>query len=303
MVIGEAPGKIVLFGEHSVVYGQPAIASPVFGVKARVSITPSSDFKIVLKNKVNPQKAKKAIEYTVDNTLDYLGIEKTKENKSFELTVDSQVPIASGMGSGAAVGVATVRAVSKYFGKELTPDEVSKIDFKTEQLLHAHPSGIDNTVVSHGKPIYFVKGEMEEIRVGKPLQILIANTGIRASTRKALTIVRAAWKKNKEEYEGYFHEAGEIAREARKAIEVGDLERVGQLMNEFQKFYRNIKMSHPANELLIKTALDSGALGSKISGAGLGGCVIALVDENSKEHVKKEWERLEPEVIIETTIA
>lgn len=73
-------------------------------------------------------------------------------------------------------------------------------------------------------------------------------------------------------------------------------------MNKFQEFYKNIKMSHPANESLIKAALDSGALGSKISGAGLGGCVIALVDENSKECVKKKWEQLKPEVVIETII-
>ncbi|MCD6414844.1 MAG: mevalonate kinase, partial [Candidatus Diapherotrites archaeon] len=273
MVVGEAPGKIVLFGEHSVVYGQPAIAAPVFGVKARVTAGPSHAFNIVLKNKVDRKKAKEAIELTVDNTLEYLGIEKTKENKAFELTIDSQVPVASGMGSGAAVGVATIKAVTSYFNKKLTQDEISQIDYKTEQLLHAHPSGIDNTVISHEKPIYFLKGKIEQIHAGKPLDILIANTGIRSSTRDALTAVHAAWEKNHDEYEGYFEEAGKIAKDARTAIEGGNIKRVGQLMNEFQEFYRNIKMSHPANERLIEAALKSGAIGSKISGAGLGGCV------------------------------
>jgi len=302
MITGEAPGKILLFGEHSVVYGQPAIAAPVFGVKARVTLEDADKFGITFKNRVDEKKAWHAIEYTVDNTLKHLGVQPAHKNKAFHLTVDSDVPVASGMGSGAAVGVATVRAVAKHFQRELTDDEVSSIDFKTEQVLHAHPSGIDNTVVSHEQPIVYQKGRMQPLKVGKPLPILIANTGIRSSTKQALVTVRAAWKENTREYEAYFENAGVIARQARAAIELGDLPRVGELMTGFQQFFRDIKMSHPANEALVKAALDKGALGSKISGAGMGGCVIALVNGESKKRVRAAWEKLEPEVIIETVI-
>jgi mevalonate kinase len=299
MSAGEAPGKIVLFGEHSVVYDQPAIAAPVFGVKAHVWLEPSDHFGIVLKNPVDKDKACKAIEYTVDNTLSMLGL----DDKNFRLTVDSQVPIASGMGSGAAVGVAVVRAVAKHFKRGLSDDEVSSIDYKTEQMLHTHPSGIDNTVISHGRPIFFLKGRMEPISIGKPMEILIASTGIRSSTKNALEQVHRAWEKDRAEYDGFFREAGAIANDARKAIEEGELEKVGALMADFQQFYRNIKMSHEENEKLIKAALGAGALGSKISGAGLGGCVIALVDGKCKGQVRETWEKLEPELVIETTIA
>jgi mevalonate kinase len=302
MVVGQAPGKILLFGEHSVVYGQPAIAAPVFGVKASVQLEHSNKFEIKFKNKVNYKKAWHAIEYTVDNTLRQLGLPVSQDNKNFRLTVDSQVPVSSGMGSGAAVGVATIRAVTKHFDRELTNDEISRIDFKTEQVLHAHPSGIDNTVVSHEQPIVYQKGKMTPLKVGKPIPILIANTGVRSSTKKALVTVRKAWENNKQEYDGYFENAGRIARQAEQAVKQGDLEKVGQLMTEFQDFFKNIKMSHPSNERLVKAALENNALGAKISGAGLGGCVIALTPGKTRQSVRKAWEKLGPEVIIKTEI-
>ncbi|MCD4740420.1 mevalonate kinase [archaeon] len=298
MTIGTAPGKIVLFGEHSVVYNKPAIAAPVTSVKARVQLEPAERFSIDFKNDVNKQKAWKAIENTVDNTLEALHI----NDKNFNITIDSEVPIASGMGSGAAVGIATIRAITKHFNKKLTKNQISSIDFKTEQLLHTHPSGIDNTVISHEIPIIYQNGELQKITIGKPLNILIANTGIRSSTKEALEAVRTAWENNQAEYEGYFRQAGMIALEAKKAIELGELENIGKLMQDFQEFYKNIKMSHPANEKLIQAALDNEALGSKISGAGRGGCVIALIQKNTKEQVYNAWKKLDPEVIIDTKI-
>lgn len=298
MTQASAPGKIVLFGEHSVVYGQPAIAAPVFGVKSTTTIKKADEFSIQLMNQVKKEKAMKAIKLTVENTLQTLN----QTDANFKLNIDSQVPIASGMGSGAAVGVSVIRAMSKYFQKDLSNQQISEIDYKTEQFLHTHPSGIDNTVIAHEQAILFQKGKMQPITIGKPMLIMIANTGIRSSTKAALEHVHNQWEKDPEKYETYFEKAGRIAREGKKAIEKGQLERIGQLMTEFQEFYRQIDMSHPENEKLVQAALDKGALGSKISGKGRGGCVIALTEEENRETIRNAWKKLEPEVIIETTI-
>jgi mevalonate kinase len=157
-----------------------------------------------------------------------------------------------------------------------------------ERLHHGTPSGIDNTVIACGEPVYFVKGRpIESFRVAKPFEIVIADTGIAAPTKVAVGDVRRAWENERERYERLFDQIGEIAQEGRAAIGRGDVDALGSLMNANQDLAREIGVSSLEIEALVEAARDAGAGGAKLSGAGRGGNVIALVNEETRERVQE----------------
>jgi mevalonate kinase len=171
-----------------------------------------------------------------------------------------------------------IRALAKYLKKDLTNEQVSALAFETEKLYHGTPSGIDNTVVTYAKPVYFVKGQpIEILRVRKPFTIVIGDTGIPASTKESVRDVRVQRHKNPERYETLFAAIGSIARTACQLIESGMPESFGPLMDENHALLRSIKVSSPELDHLVDIARKAGALGAKMSGGGRGGNMIALV--------------------------
>jgi mevalonate kinase len=160
--------------------------------------------------------------------------------------------------------------------------------YEVEKMHHGTPSGIDNTVIAFEQPIYFIKGQpIESFRVAQPFTIAIADTGIAAPTKIAVGDVRRAWEANRTQYESLFDQIGEIARKARKAIERGEVNRLGALMRNNQMLLRQIGVSSPDIERLVLAATTAGARGAKLSGGGRGGNVIALVDEETSEGVQR----------------
>jgi mevalonate kinase len=158
--------------------------------------------------------------------------------------------------------------------------------YETETIHHGTPSGIDNTVIAFEKPVYFVKDQKVEIfSVKRPFLLAIADTGIASPTRIAVSHVRRAWEREREKYEGIFDEIGTIAEMGRQAIERGEIETVGQLMNENQRLLRLIGVSSPELEGLVEAARQGGALGVKLSGAGRGGNIIVLVTPQTRSRV------------------
>ena len=158
--------------------------------------------------------------------------------------VRSSIPVAAGLGSGAAVSVAIIRALAKHLKKELTNEQVSALAFETEKLYHGTPSGIDNTVITYAKPVYFVKGQLIEIlQVGKPFTIVIGDTGILASTKEAVLDVRMQHHKKPEQYETLFAAIGSIAKTACQLIESGMPESFGPLMDENHALLRSMQVS------------------------------------------------------------
>jgi mevalonate kinase len=256
-----APGKIILFGEHAVVYGQPALAVPVTQVQAEVRIdkifSPGIRINapnIQLNEKLDALAPSHPLAATVRNTLAALEVDSLS---NVAILIRSTIPVASGLGSGAAVSVAIIRALAQQVKKELSDEQVSALAFETEKLYHGTPSGIDNTVITYGKSVYFVKGQpIELLRVKKPFTIVIGDTGIPASTKEAVRDVRMHQHKNPERYETLFAAIGSIARTACQLIESGMPESFGPL---------------------LETARKAGALGAKMSGGGRGGNMIALV--------------------------
>jgi mevalonate kinase len=288
-----APGKVILFGEHAVVYSRPAIAVPVTDVGARVTVSPGEPGGGVgilaadlpapdgspggHRFRLDDAPADDPLRASVELALDaFLG---SGSEPDVLITIGSTIPIARGMGSGAAVATAIVRAVGRHFGHDPQPDEISPLVYEVEKLHHGTPSGIDNTVVAYAQPVFFVRGEgMKRLSVGAPLNLIIADTGVVSSTREVVGDVRRRWSDGTERYEGLFDEIGAVARLAKTAIERGDLNAVGRLMDENHELLMTLGVSSPELDTLVEAAKASGALGAKMSGAGWGGNMLALVE-------------------------
>ena len=285
-----APGKVILFGEHAVVYGQPAIAIPVTQVRATATVEPAppgsgltlvaSDVGKSVSLATAPQDEPLAAAARL--TLDHLSAPEPDAT----LTVSSTIPIASGLGSGAAVSTALVRALAIFLGHTLEPAETSALVFEVEKIHHGTPSGIDNAVVAYEQPVYFVRGQpVERLTVGSPFTLFIGDTGARSPTRKVVEHVRRGQRREPAHYDALFDQMGDLADEARRAIESGDVDALGPLMDENHALLIELGVSSPKLNDLVETVRFAGALGAKLSGAGRGGNMIALVEDDFAEEV------------------
>ncbi len=292
-----APGKVILFGEHAVVYGRPAIAVPVSQVRATAEVqdNPKSGIRIIA-----PDLDTDTILTGTDEE-DPLVAALNQVKKAANLVelpdmlikVNSQIPIASGLGSGAAITAAAIRAIAGYLGLKglITNEWVSSLTYEVEKIHHGTPSGIDNTVVTYEQPVYFIRlqpqNRIETFLVASPLRLLIADTGVRSSTKTVVGDVRRQWQADPGKFEALFDECGRITDAARHAIEQGDLQQIGRLMTENQAVLREMTVSSPELERLIQAAIEGGALGAKLSGAGRGGNMIALVTQAKETTVSQ----------------
>jgi mevalonate kinase len=286
-ITATAPGKIILFGEHAVVYGRPAIAAPVFQVEARAVVradprgTPGAVHLqapgIGLDSDLEALPSDHPLAAAVWGALKAIEI---RHPPSCTIRVTSTIPKAAGLGSGAAVSVAVLRALSAFLGRPLPDEAVSSLAFEVEKLHHGTPSGIDNTVVTYRRPVYFVRGEpIETFHVPRPFTIVIADTGIKSPTAIAVGDLRRAWQSDPGRYEPLFDRAGEIARAARLAIDAGERDFLGPLMDENHALLCEMGVSSPELDHLVNAARQAGAPGAKLSGAGRGGNMIALAPE------------------------
>jgi len=308
-----APGKIILFGEHAVVYGRPAIAAPVTEVQARAVVTANpkrADSGAVASSAVAFNGAAFsgaafriiAPEIDLDDRLDALPPEhplraviqsvcdtlEVSQPPAFTLKVTSTIPVAAGLGSGAAVAVAIIRAFSSFLGHPLPDEQVNALAFEAEKILHGSPSGIDNTVVTYSQPVFFIKGQpTSRLSVRRAFTIVIGDTGVTSPTRESVGDLRRAWQTDPTHFEAMFESAGAIAQSARRAIEDGAIELLGPLMDANHGILR--KMGVSCNELdnLVLVARQSGAWGAKLSGGGRGGNMIALAAPERAESIAR----------------
>jgi len=201
-------------------------------------------------------------------------------------TIHSTIPIAGGLGSGAAVATALVRALTAYHGRRLATARVSDLVFEVEKIHHGTPSGIDNTVVAYEQPVLFEKGRpIERLGVRAPLALLIGDTGVASSTREAIDAVRRSWQRDRARYERLFTKVGEVVEAARDAVESGDSPTLGHLMDQNQELLVQMGVSSPELDRLVAAARGSGALGAKLAGAGLGGNMVALATGETADQV------------------
>lgn len=284
MTTATAPGKIILAGEHAVVYGRPAIAVPVWERVAQATITPlpaacgctilAPDIK--RRFGLARAAATEPLAVVTRLTLAHLNVEP---NPDWQIEVRSQLPIASGLGSGAALSTALVRAIYAHLGHTPDPAAVSALVYESERFYHGTPSGIDNTVIAYGMPVWFIKGQPPAtFQACRPLTLAIADSGVSAPTKATVGDVRQGWQQDAARYERWFDEIGELVQAVRAAIEIGDLPALGQLFNRNQAVLAQLGVSSPRLEQLITAARTAGAYGAKLSGGGRGGNLIALID-------------------------
>jgi mevalonate kinase len=297
-ISASAPGKVILFGEHAVVYGQPAIAVPITQVQAKAIViarpdqpggwvnvqAPNIDLDLPLKE-LTPDNP---LAFAINGVFEALGV---SHPPAMIVRITSTIPIAAGLGSGAAVSVAIIRAVSEFLGRLLPDQQVSALAFEVEKLHHGTPSGIDNTVITSAQPVYFKKGAppgeniVETFHAARPFTIVIGDSGISSPTAVAVGDVKRAWRNKPAHFNTLFSRIGIIVDRAKKALEDGDIAAIGPLMNENQDLLVEIGVSSPHLDHLINAAHQAGALGAKLSGAGRGGNMIALVSRDTAEHL------------------
>ncbi len=291
-----APGKIILFGEHAVVYGRPAIAAPVTQLRASAVVEESSnkgvhllapdlnrDYWLLDANEDDPFARAVRVLFKEANIVD---------RPNLKITVESQIPIASGLGSGAALAAAVIRSLAHHLDLTALDNNecISKLTYEVEKLLHGTPSGIDNTVVVYEQPVIFLRRQPENridtLSVKRDLLFLIADCGIPSSTREVVADVRRRWLRSKVRFEHLFDSCGDIAQAAKEALGAGDTIKLGRLMNENHNVLVQMGVSSKELDQLVTAAQSAGATGAKMSGAGRGGNMIALVESSHEQKVR-----------------
>jgi mevalonate kinase len=235
-------------------------------------------------------------------TLDYLAV----SIPDARLLVESTIPIASGLGSGASVSTALVRALAAFVEARLTPAEVSALVYEVERIHHGTPSGIDNTVIAYERPVYFVCARAsgpEVLSVGAPFTLIIADSGLLSPTKRVVGQVRAGWQRETARYEALFQRIGDIAREARRRIEMGDVGELGPLMDENHALLVKLGVSSPTLDGLVESARRAGAAGAKLSGAGQGGNILALAGSDRGDAIVTALREAGAKRTIQTTVA
>ncbi|MGO1543727.1 MAG: mevalonate kinase [Gulosibacter sp.] len=273
---GRVHGKVILIGEHSVVYGQPAIALPVNSVEASVTLRLfdrariDSDLYVGLSD-VAPEEVAPVLA-AVQAVTEAAGFDKGRVG----VTIRSSVPVGRGLGSSAAVAGAIVNAAASVAGLPWTMDERYELIQAAERVAHGTPSGLDARTVISEHPVYFQRGEASGIEVGAPFGFVIADTGLPSFTAQALAGVRALHELDREMATTAVQRLGELTEASRVALADGDTEALGALLNEAHGLLTEIDVSSPELNDLVTAARDAGAAGAKLTGGGLGGCIIAL---------------------------
>ncbi|AMD94948.1 mevalonate kinase [Leptotrichia sp. oral taxon 847] len=275
--IGKAHSKIILLGEHSVVYGYPAIAIPLKKIEIECKILESRTNFLCNKNDT--------LSVAIFTALKYLKKEKAK----IKYNIKSKIPPKRGMGSSAAVSIAAIRAVFNYFDREIKDDLLEKLANIAEITAHQNPSGLDAKTCLSEKPIKFIKNKgFSYIEINLGAYLVIADSGIYGNTKEAVEKVRKLGDIAKEPLK----KLGELTERFESLIknkfETEKVKKIGQIMTNANDELKKIGVTIEKTEIFVKKALENGASGAKISGGGLGGCVIALCkSQKIVKNVKK----------------
>ncbi len=283
-----AHGKVILLGEHAVVYSSHAIAAPI-PLAIQAKIHPGEDgVDLLIPRWGVEERIQKGVDhkYSIYESLDLILSRLDLDKEDMKIEIFPHIPRAAGLGGSAALAVAIIRALAQYYKLSLTNEEISKLAYESELIAHGSASGIDNTLATYGKFSLFKKGdppEMKEIKVRQPIPIVIGLTGVESLTAKMVAKVRQGREQNQNLYDQIFDEINNLTLKSAKAIEGNDQEKLGEYMNLNQGLLNALQVSSPELEEIIAIARKNGAIGAKLTGAGGGGAAIALCPGNGEK--------------------
>jgi len=279
--MSRAYAKTILFGEHAVVYGEPGIAIPIKSMHTDIELTDSKNIEYETNWELDSSSKKK-----LEELFSFLGI----NDKSIK--IKSNIPISSGLGSSASLSVSLIRKVHPLW----TKDRVNELAYKCEEIFHGTPSGIDNSVITYEKPVYYENGIIEIIQV-KPFKILLIDSGVRSSTKDVVLQVRKSYESNVEKYQKILSQIGYISKKAREELSYGNIKMIGFLMIRNHELLRELGVSCDELDDIVKLSLEAGAYGAKMVGGGKGGYAIALVDETNHKKVEDKLRKFSDNII------
>ena len=300
-VVASAPGKLILFGEHFVVKGYRAIATSI-SLRARVRVEDTSGSWVELHSPTLSVRSRIPLDLSrsAGGELDvYVEMLRALRKEGFSIVphrvvVESEMPVAAGLGSSAATSVAYTLAYTTLLGSPLYGENLLRVSFEGERVAHGRPSGIDTTIATLGGTILYRRGEKPapvSARIPEGYVFLVADTGLKRSTRDVVDYVLRVAEMMGEAGEQVYAVADKVVEKAVKALESGDMELLGNLMYFNHGLLVAVGASNLALDTIVDIARMRGALGAKLTGAGWGGCAVILARRGDVEVLRGELER------------
>lgn len=272
-------GKIILIGEHSVVYNQPAIAIPFFGAKIEVEVEESETLTF---NSELYQGAFAAMPESLNGikvAIESFFADYRLSLSNITFNVESSIPYERGMGSSAAITKASITALFKFYNLDYTDEDVLKYVNISEEIYHGNPSGIDSNIIVYNKPLYYTKGApLQFFEYNLDAYLVVADTNIKGNTKFAVSKVKAYLDEKADRYQ-LITDLGKLAYQAYTSLLKNNKMDLGKIMNKAQHILKTLTISNDVIDNLVDVALTNGALGAKLTGGGLGGCIICLCED------------------------
>ncbi|MGV3525011.1 MAG: mevalonate kinase [Candidatus Sericytochromatia bacterium] len=295
MLHASACGKLILCGEHAVVYGQPALALPLPQLRAQASLTETGqpcrllapDLDLDLRVDARDPEPHPLVT-TLVSACGHFEIPLP----AALITVSSALPIARGLGSGTAISAALFRLIRAHAGAQVPLAEEQVFIHQIETLYHGHPSGIDGAVVSQECALRFVRGQKPQpLSLPSGWTLLVADSGEPAPTKLAVGDLRRLREAEPARIQPLIDGIGELVQQAEAALQAQRWPELGQLLSRNHALLRALSVSSARLDALVAAAEGAGALGAKLSGGGRGGVVLALTLDRAPE-IRAAWEAL-----------
>lgn len=302
---GETCAKVILFGEHSVVYGHSAIALPLKNLRMRAVVTSCNESLPSASRESLPSASRESLVPTTNldshitlSCLDFTGklseiptrfnsirtaIRASLEfagwsGESLRIFTESDFPAERGLGSSAAAAGAVIRAILDYYGVSASDDEIFKLTQTAECVAHGRSSGLDATATAASWPVRFSRGCFDRMEINMRAWLVLADSGCKGMTRETVEALRSRLESNPVEVGAQLNKLGEIAAVAEDDLAFGRIENMGKQMTFAHRILADLGVSTAKLDALVDAACKHGALGAKLTGGGGGGCVIALAD-------------------------